>query len=349
MDSQIVQGRICAMTNKILVTGGLGYIGSHTCISLIEAGYHPIILDNLCASKSSVFQRIKRIKNDPIDFMEGDVRDTDILDTIFEDHDIAGVIHFAALKAVGESIEQPLKYFDNNINGTITLLQSMERAQCKTLIFSSSANVYGNNNPVPNTEDMPTGDVTNPYGRTKHMMELTLQDYTASHLEFSCTILRYFNPIGAHESGLIGEDPLQPPSNIFPLIAKVAKGEMTHISIFGDDYDTHDGTGLRDFIHVMDLAEGHIECLNQLSQKPGSHIYNLGTGMGSTVMELITMYEKISGKSIAYKIAPRRDGDIAQSYADVSKIKSELGWNAKRTIETACTDSWNWMNNDHGE
>ncbi len=336
------------MKNKILVTGGLGYIGSHTCLSLIEAGYHPIILDNLCTSKASVFDRIKRIKNGPVDFIEGDIRDEDTLNTLFDEHEIKGVIHFAALKAVGESIADPLSYFDNNIGGTITLLKAMENAKCNTLIFSSSANVYGNNNPVPNTEDMPTGDVTNPYGRTKHMMELTLKDYTASHPDFSCTILRYFNPIGAHESGLIGEDPLQIPSNIFPLIAKVAKGDMDEILVFGNDYDTKDGTGMRDFIHVMDLAEGHIECLNQLQNKSGLHLYNLGTGQGSTVMDLVHAYEGASGKKINYTIAPRREGDIAVSYADVSKIKNELGWSAKRTVEDACTDSWRWMNGDHG-
>jgi UDP-glucose 4-epimerase len=334
------------MTQKILVTGGLGYIGSHTCINLIEAGYHPIILDNLCASKSSVFDRIKRIKNGAVDFIEGDIRDASALNDIFKTHDIKGVIHFAALKAVGESIEQPLDYFDNNIGGTMTLLKAMKDSACNHIIFSSSANVYGNNNPTPNTEDMPTGNVTNPYGRTKHMIELMLRDYAASSPDFSAVILRYFNPIGAHESGIIGEDPLQSPSNVFPLIAKVAKGEMDSLTIFGDDYDTPDGTGMRDFIHVVDLADGHIECLTQLSNTPGTHIYNLGTGRGSTVMELINTYEKASGQPIAYKIAPRREGDIAKSYADVSKIKSDLGWSAKRNINDACIDSWRWINDD---
>jgi UDP-glucose 4-epimerase len=340
----IIRATLFVMTSRILVTGGLGYIGSHTCVELINAGHTPIIIDNLATSKRSVLDHLEEITGQDITFFDGDIRDHALLDHIFKDEKPDSVMHFAGLKSVGESIEKPLDYFSNNIKGTLYLLQAMEKFDVKSIVFSSSANVYGNDNTVPNTEDMPAGNVTNPYGRTKHMIEVMLNDMAHAHPDWSIVTLRYYNPIGAHDSGLIGEDPMGIPSNIMPYIAKVAKGDLPCISVYGDDYETIDGTGVRDYIHVVDLARGHVACINKLVNKAGHYTYNLGTGQGTSVLQLIASYERACGHKIAYKICSRRDGDIAKSYADVSKIKNDLGWAATKTIDDACVDSWRWMN-----
>ena len=330
----------------ILVTGGAGYIGSHTSIELIKSGYDVIILDNFYNSKPEALNRIKKISEGDFKFYECDIRDKAGLDKVFAENDIEAVIHFAGLKAVGESCRKPLEYYENNIGGTVTLCEAMRDAGCKKIVFSSSATVYGSNNPSPLREDMPAGGTTNPYGTTKLYIETILSDLYASDNEWSVVILRYFNPIGAHKSGLIGEDPNGIPNNLMPYITQVAIGKLERLNIFGDDYPTHDGTGVRDYIHVVDLALGHLCAVKKACADTGLNIYNLGTGNGYSVLDVVKAFEKASGQKINYVIGPRRDGDIATCYSDPSKAKAELGWEAKFGIEEMCADSWNWQKNN---
>lgn len=327
---------------KILVTGGAGYIASHTDLELLNAGYEVVAVDNLSNSSAEAIRRVERLAGKSIKFYENDIRDKNAMDNIFENENIDAVIHFAGLKAVGESCEIPLAYYDNNLNGTITLLEIMEKHRVKNLVFSSSATVYGDPETVPITEEFPLS-ATNPYGRTKLMIEDILRDVYAADKSWNIAILRYFNPIGAHESGEIGEDPNGIPNNLVPYIAKVAMGILDKIHVFGNDYDTPDGTGIRDYIHVVDLAIGHIKAIEKLTQKPGLVTYNLGTGRGYSVLEVIHNYEKACKKKLPYVIDPRRPGDIAVSYADPSKAERELGWKATRGIEEMCRDSYNWQ------
>lgn len=329
---------------KVLVTGGMGYIGSHTCVQMLKSGIEPIIIDNLCNSKISVLNRIEALTNIRPTFYIGDIRDSKILDKIFTDHKISSVIHFAGLKAVGESMTKPIEYYDNNVNGSLVLARSMRKAGVKSIVFSSSATVYGDPNSIPITEDFPTGATTNPYGRSKFMVECILSDLFSACEDWSVTLLRYFNPVGAHPSGVIGEDPIGVPNNLMPFIAQVAIGRREKLSIFGGDYPTPDGTGIRDYIHVMDLADGHIAALNRVGNKAGLHIYNLGTGKGSSVIEMVNAFSKACGKSISYEICPRRNGDIAESWASTAKAEKELDWKARRGLSEMTTDAWNWQN-----
>ena len=325
----------------ILVTGGTGFIGSHTCVELLQAGYNVIILDNLVNSKESSIDRIKQITDRDVKFYKTDLLDFESTKRVFEENDIDSVIHFAGLKAVGESVEKPLEYYENNIGGTLNLIKAMREANCKNIVFSSSATVYGVNNKVPYTEDMPTS-ATNPYGYTKVMIEQILNDMTVSDKDWSVVALRYFNPIGAHESGLIGEDPNGIPNNLVPYIAQVAQGKLEHLRVFGDDYETPDGTGVRDYIHVTDLARGHIAALEYAAAHTGFQPVNLGTGKGSSVMEVVKAYEKACGKNIPVVVTPRRAGDIAESYAETDLAKKLLNWEAKLDINKMCADSWNF-------
>jgi UDP-glucose 4-epimerase len=327
---------------KVLVTGGAGYIASHTNIELLNCGYEVVAVDNLSNSNMESIRRVEKLTNRKIKFYENDILDKSALQKIFEEEKIDAVIHFAGLKAVGESCKIPLKYFKNNVSGTINLLEVMEEYGVKTLVFSSSATVYGDPQTVPITEDFPLS-VTNPYGRTKLMIEEILGDIYAADNSWNIAILRYFNPIGAHESGEIGEDPNGIPNNLVPYIAKVAMGVLDKINVFGDDYDTPDGTGVRDYIHVVDLAIGHIKAIEKLKDKPGLVTYNLGTGRGYSVLEVIHNYEKACKKKLPYVITDRRPGDIAISYADPAKANKELGWKAVRDIEQMCRDSYNWQ------
>ncbi|PMH44626.1 UDP-glucose 4-epimerase GalE [Vibrio sp. 10N.286.49.B3] len=329
--------------NKILVTGGMGYIGSHTCLQMIAAGMEPIIVDNLSNSKSLVLERIEALTQHRPTFYCGDIRDEAFLDSIFAQHDIKAVIHFAGLKAVGESVQKPLEYYDNNVNGSLVLARCMKKANVKSLIFSSSATVYGDPQEVPITEASPTGATTNPYGRSKYMVEECLRDFFAAEKDWSITLLRYFNPVGAHPSGSMGEDPQGIPNNLMPFIAQVAVGRRTHLSIFGDDYPTEDGTGVRDYIHVMDLADGHVAALKVLQKRIGLHTYNLGTGQGSSVLDMVDAFSLACGHDIAYKIEERRPGDIAQCYASTDKAEQDLGWKATRNINEMSADTWNWQ------
>ena len=323
----------------ILVTGGTGYIGSHTVVKLLEAGNDVIILDNLANSKKEVINKIKLITQKEPMFIEGDIRDEAVLDEIFIDNKIDAVVHFAGLKAVGESVSKPLEYYNNNVYGSLVLLDAMKKHNCKKIVFSSSATVYGMNKNVPFKEDYPLS-TTNPYGTTKLVIEGILKDLYRSDNEFSIAILRYFNPIGAHESGLIGEDPNDIPNNLLPYVAKVAIGELEKLSIFGDDYDTMDGTGVRDYIHVEDLAAGHLKALDYVQNNIGAESFNLGTGNGYSVLQVIKAFEAASGKVVKYEITERRDGDIGTCYADVSKAKAMLNWEAKYDINKMCTDAW---------
>ncbi len=327
----------------ILVTGGLGYIGSHTCVELINAGAEVVVLDNLCNCKMSSYDRIKALVGKDFKFYKCDIRDAQGLDKIFKSEKIDSVIHFAGLKAVGESVHMPLEYFDNNVNGTIVLLDVMRKNGCKKIVFSSSATVYGMNNVSPLTEDMHVGGVTNPYGRTKYMIECILRDLYASDNEWSVCLLRYFNPIGAHKSGTMGEDPNGIPNNLMPYITQVAIGKRECLTIHGNDYDTHDGTGVRDYIHVVDLALGHLKAVEKVEKENGLFIYNLGTGKGYSVLDVVKAFEKASGVKIPFVVGPRRDGDIATCYSDPSKAFKELGWKATRDIEEMCEDSWRWQ------
>ena len=328
---------------SILVTGGAGFIGSHTCVELLNAGYDTIILDNLCNSKSESVKRIKEITGKDVKFYECDIRDRAGLDKIFAENSIEAVIHFAGLKAVGESCEKPLEYYDNNIGGTVILCEAMKAAGCKKIVFSSSATVYGSENPSPLKEDMPEGKTTNPYGTTKLYIERILKDLFASDNEWSVCLLRYFNPIGAHKSGRIGEDPNGIPNNLVPYIAQVAIGRREFLSVFGADYDTPDGTGVRDYIHVVDLALGHIKAVEKVLAEKSCSTYNLGTGTGYSVLDVVKAFEKASGKTVAYKLVDRRPGDIATCFSDPSKAKAELGWEAIRGIDEMCEDSWRWQ------
>ncbi len=326
---------------SILVTGGAGYIGSHTVVRLLEDNEDIVILDNFSNSSPDVIDKIKTISGKDVKLYEGDMRDRAVLDRIFNENDIEAVIHFAGLKAVGESVEKPLEYYDNNIGGTVTLLEAMRDHGCRRMIFSSSATVYGNDNHAPFTEDMKTS-ATNPYGWTKVFIEHILEGVCTSDPGFSAVLLRYFNPIGAHPSGLIGERPNGIPNNLMPYIMKVARGELPHLNVFGDDYDTEDGTGVRDYIHVVDLADGHAAALGYARSHTGAEAVNLGTGKGTSVLQLVTAFEKASGKKVPYVIALRRAGDIAECYADVSKAKEVFGWTAKYDIDDMCRDSANF-------
>ena len=327
---------------KILVTGGAGFIASHTNVELLNAGYEVVIVDNLINSSRKSIDRVEELTGKKITFYEEDLLNEKALDDIFDKEKIDSVIHFAALKAVGESCEIPLRYFDNNLTGTLNLLKVMEKHNVKSLVFSSSATVYGKPKTVPIKEDFPLS-VSNPYGRTKLITEDMLRDIYKSDNEWNIAILRYFNPIGAHESGRIGENPNGIPNNLLPYIAKVAAGQLECVNVFGDDYDTPDGTGVRDYIHISALAERHIKALQKLSEHPGLVTYNLGTGVGYSVLEIIKSFEKACGRKIPYKIAPRRAGDIDMCYADPLKAKEELGWEAARGIDKMCEDAWRWQ------
>ena len=330
---------------KILVTGGAGYIGSHTCVELINAGHEVVIVDNLCNSSMEAVKRVEEITGKDIEFYKVDIRDREKMTQIFGENEFDAVIHFAGLKAVGESCEKPLEYFINNISGTLVMLDIMSKHNVKKIVFSSSATVYGSPKTVPIKEDFPLS-VTNPYGRTKLMLEEILQDIYQSDKEWDIILLRYFNPIGAHKSGKIGEDPNGIPNNLLPYITKVAIGELPILNVFGDDYPTEDGTCIRDYIHVVDLAEGHVKAIESMKDNPGVKIYNLGTGKGYSVLEVIKNFEKASGKKIPYRIAARRAGDVPVCYADAALAKKELGWSAKYGIEEMCRDSWKWQSNN---
>ena len=330
----------------ILVTGGAGYIGSHTCVELLNAGYDIVVLDNFSNSKKAVLDRITELTGKRFPFYKADIRYSEQLVNMFQNENIEAVIHFAGLKAVGESCEKPLEYYDNNIAGTVKLLKVMSAFGCKKFVFSSSATVYGSKNVSPLKEDMETGGVTNPYGRTKLMIEKILADLYESDKEWSIERLRYFNPIGAHESGRIGEDPSGIPNNLMPYITQVAVGKRPYLNVFGDDYDTPDGTGVRDYIHVVDLAKGHIVAVEQALKETGLFTYNLGTGVGYSVLDVVNAFEKASRQKIEYKICPRRPGDVATCYSDPSKALKELGWKTEFDLERMCTDSWRWQKNN---
>lgn len=331
---------------KILVTGGAGYIGSHTVVELIDNGYDVVVVDNLSNSSKESLSRVEKITGAQVKFYENDIADMDAMDKIFVENDIDAVIHFAGLKAVGESVEKPLEYYKNNISGTLNMCEVMRKHGVKNIIFSSSATVYGDPETVPITEECPKGVCTNPYGWTKSMLEQILMDFNVADSEWNVILLRYFNPIGAHKSGMIGEDPNGIPNNLMPYITKVATKQLERLNVFGDDYPTPDGTGVRDYIHVVDLAKGHVKALEKIVENPGVKIYNLGTGKGYSVLEVVKNFEEASGVEIPYVIAPRRAGDIAECYADASLAKEELGWEAEFGIKEMCADSWNWQKNN---
>ena len=327
---------------RVLVTGGAGYIGSHTCVQLINSGYDVVVVDNLCNSKIQVLDRIEKITGKKVKFYCEDVRNHEALDKIFSCENIEAVIHFAAYKAVGESVFKPLEYYNNNLISTITLLEVMQMHGVNNFVFSSSATVYGEPETGPIREDFPTS-AANPYGRTKLMIESILKDLSIARPDMNIVILRYFNPIGAHKSGLIGEDPNDIPNNLVPYITQVAVGKLKKLQIFGNDYETKDGTGVRDYIHVVDLADGHVAALQKLKENCGLVIYNLGTGTGYSVLEVVHTFENVIGRKIPYEFTERRQGDVAICYADPSKARAELGWQAKYTLEDMCRDSWNWQ------
>lgn len=328
----------------ILVTGGAGFIGSHTCVELLTAGHEVVIVDNYYNASPKSLDRIRELSGKTFNFYECDIRDKAGMDKVFKENKIEAVIHFAGLKAVGESCRKPLEYYDNNIGGTLALCEVMRENGCKKIVFSSSATVYGMNNISPLKEDMPTGGTTNPYGTTKYMIEIILEDLCKADSAWDVTLLRYFNPIGAHKSGRIGENPNGIPNNLMPYITQVAIGKLPCLSVYGNDYPTPDGTGVRDYIHVVDLALGHVKAVQQILEKnQGVKIYNLGTGKGYSVLEIVHAFEQATGKKIDYKITARRDGDIATCYSDPSKAKAELGWEATRGIEEMCADSWRWQ------
>lgn len=332
---------------SILVTGGAGFIGSHTCVELINAGYDVVVLDNLVNSSEKSLDRVAQIVGKKIKFYEVDCLDREGLCKIFENENIEAVIHFAGLKAVGESVYKPLEYYHNNITGTLILCDVMRQYSCKNIVFSSSATVYGNPAIIPIKEDCPKGELTNPYGRTKSMLEQILTDLHTADEQWNVTLLRYFNPIGAHESGLIGENPKGIPNNLLPYVTQVAVGKLKELSIFGNDYDTHDGTGVRDYIHVVDLAGGHVKALDKiLKAEPEVRIYNLGTGIGYSVLDVVKAFEKANNIKINYTMKPRRAGDVATCYSDASKAKEELSWVASRDLETMCKDAWRWQKNN---
>lgn len=330
----------------ILVTGGAGYIGSHTCIELINAGYDVVVADNLCNSSKESLKRVEKIVGKEVKFYEADIRDAKAMENIFANEDISAVIHFAGLKAVGESVAKPMEYYDNNINGTLVLCNAMRNAGVKNIIFSSSATVYGDPAFIPITEECPKGQCTNPYGWTKSMLEQILTDFHSSDSEWNVVLLRYFNPVGAHKSGTIGEDPKGIPNNLMPYITQVAVGKREFLGVFGNDYDTPDGTGVRDYIHVVDLAIGHVKALKKIEEKAGVCVYNLGTGNGYSVLDMVKAFSKACGHDLPYKILDRRPGDVAMCYADPAKAKAELGWEAVRGLDEMCEDSWRWQSNN---
>lgn len=329
-----------------LVTGGAGYIGSHTCVELLNRGYEVVVLDNLYNSSEKALDRVKGITGKSVKFYQGDILNREDLEEVFEKENIENVIHFAGLKAVGESVAKPWEYYHNNITGTLLLCDVMRQHDCFNLIFSSSATVYGDPAEIPITEKCPKGQITNPYGQTKGMLEQILTDLHVGDERWNVMLLRYFNPIGAHPSGLIGEDPKGIPNNLVPYIAQVAVGKLKCLGVFGDDYPTPDGTGVRDYIHVVDLAIGHVKAIEKMKTQKGVNIYNLGTGIGYSVLDVLHAYEKACGKELPYEIKPRRAGDIATCYCDATKAKEELGWVAERGIEEMCADSWKWQSNN---
>lgn len=329
---------------KILVTGGAGYIGSHTCVELLNAGYDVVVVDNLYNASEKSLERVKEITGKDVTFYKADITDKAAMNEVFDkEPDISCVIHFAGLKAVGESVRKPLEYYQNNIGGTLTLCEAMRDHGVKNIIFSSSATVYGDPAFIPITEECPKGVCTNPYGWTKHMIEQILTDFHTADPEWNVILLRYFNPIGAHKSGMIGEDPKGIPNNLLPYVAQVAIGKLECLGVFGDDYDTTDGTGVRDYIHVVDLALGHVAAINKIKENPGVKVYNLGTGNGYSVLDVVKAFSKACGKDVPYEIKPRRAGDIATCYADASLAKKELGWEAQYGIDEMCEDSWRWQ------
>ncbi len=330
----------------ILVTGGAGYIGSHTCVELLNEGYEVVVLDNLSNSSEKSLERVKQITGKEVKFYKGDILDRDILKKVLETENIESCIHFAGLKAVGESVEKPWEYYNNNIAGTLVLTDEMRKHGCKNIIFSSSATVYGDPAMIPITEECPKGTCTNPYGWSKSMLEQVLSDMQKADPEWNVILLRYFNPIGAHKSGLIGENPNGIPNNLMPYITQVAVGKLKELGVFGDDYDTPDGTGVRDYIHVVDLAKGHVKAINKLKENVGLGIYNLGTGTGYSVLDIVKNFEAATGVKIPYAIKPRRAGDIATCYSDAAKAEKELGWKAQFGIKEMCADSWNWQKNN---
>ena len=328
----------------ILVTGGAGFIGSHTCVELLNAGYEIVVVDNYYNANPKSLERVKELTGKDFKSYECDIRDSEGMDKIFKENKIDAVIHFAGLKAVGESCQKPIEYYDNNIGGTLKLCDVMRNNGCKNIVFSSSATVYGMKNVSPLKETMKTGGTTNPYGTTKYMIEIILEDIYKSDNEWNVTLLRYFNPIGAHESGRIGENPSGIPNNLMPYITQVAIGKRPFLSVYGNDYDTPDGTCIRDYIHVVDLADGHVKAVNNiLDGKKGVQIFNLGTGKGYSVLDIVKAFSKAYGKELPYKIAPRRPGDLAVCFSDPTKAKDILGWEAKRGIDDMCRDSWNWQ------
>lgn len=331
---------------KVLLAGGAGYIGSHTCVELINAGHEVVIADNFSNSCPEAVKRVEEITGKKILLYEADVCDKEAVDRIFAGNDLDAVIHFAGLKAVGESVEKPVEYYRNNIDSTLTLLEAMKKYNVNKFIFSSSATVYGTPISVPLVETMPTGSPTNPYGWTKLMMEQILTDTANANPEMSIVILRYFNPIGAHESGRIGEDPNGIPNNLMPYITQVAAGRLKQLGVFGNDYPTHDGTGVRDYIHVVDLAKGHVKAIEYSAEHKGTEIFNLGTGTGYSVLDIVNAFIKANGVDIPYVIKPRRAGDIAECFADATKAKEVLGWVAEKNLEDMCRDSWNWQSNN---
>lgn len=330
------------MSKTILVTGGAGYIGSHTCVRLLELGYEVVVLDNFSNSSPEALRRVEDITRREVTLIEGDISDAALLDRLFQVHAIDAVIHFAGLKAVGESVAQPLRYYRNNVSGTVVLCEAMQRAGVKNMVFSSSATVYGDPATVPIREDFPTS-ATNPYGRSKLMIEEMLGDLHVSDGSWNIALLRYFNPVGAHASGRIGEDPADIPNNLMPYIAQVAVGRRDHLNVFGSDYPTHDGTGVRDYIHVMDLAEGHVKALEWLDRRQGIKAFNLGTGKGYSVLDMLHAFEKACGHKLAYVLTARRPGDVACCYADPAMAAEELGWRAELGLEAMCADAWRWQ------
>ena len=327
----------------ILVTGGAGYIGSHTLVELLNTGQQVLVLDNLSNASVASLARVAEITGKQPEFIEGDIRDAALLDRLFAEHSIDSVVHFAGLKAVGESVEQPLRYYDNNVNGTLVLVNAMQKAGVFKLVFSSSATVYGEPQQMPITEQFAVGGTTNPYGTSKLMVEQILQDVAKSDERWSIALLRYFNPVGAHDSGLIGEDPNGIPNNLLPYISQVAVGRLKQLSVFGDDYPTPDGTGVRDYIHVVDLALGHLKALQRIEQHAGVSIYNLGTGHGYSVLDMVKAFEQASGQAVPFNISPRRAGDIAECWAGPAKALAELGWKAERGLEQMMVDAWRWQ------
>ncbi len=328
---------------NVLVTGGAGYIGSHTCLELLESGYGVVVVDNLCNSNEKSLARVEALAGKKLRFYKGDVRDEALLKKIFVENEISSVIHFAGLKAVGESVAKPWEYYDNNLNSTLVLTKVMKEVGVKSLIFSSSATVYTATNEMPLREDSVTGGCTNPYGWTKYMTEQILTGIAHADPEWSVCLLRYFNPIGAHKSGCIGEDPRGIPNNLMPYITQVAVGRREKLSVFGNDYDTHDGTGVRDYIHVVDLAKGHVAAVKYTAENKGAEVFNLGTGTGYSVLDMVNTFREVNGVPLPYEIAPRRPGDIATCYADPAKSEKLLGWKAEKNLADMCRDSWNWQ------